>query len=322
MSLMYKQTDNSCTIRYFYRLYVLSAYSKQKISKGIRFEKLPKVHTLQNGEIYERKNNIPNRRTCKLFDIGVDSIRYYEEVGILRPKRDPINNYRLYTIEDVRKLTMIRELLGLNLTTEQIRDFDANRNIHNTISLLEQELHMVNESLLKLYETKNSTQARLENFTRAMSAKHFDTIQLLELDKRACVMINDGNLPDDYVDFYLTKYMRSRQKKIDTIGACDCYTLDLAGSNPDSKYYRTKNLFFYSDLITYDSNFYLPAGKYLSALYKGPLTQTKKFVPMLADYAKKHHLKTIDDPIEFCHIDDYETALEEEYITEIQWQVE
>ena len=61
---------------------------------------------------------------AKLFDIGVDSIRYYEEVGILRPKRDPINNYRLYTIEDVRKLTMIRELLGLNLTTEQIRDFD------------------------------------------------------------------------------------------------------------------------------------------------------------------------------------------------------
>ena len=259
---------------------------------------------------------------AKLFDIGVDSIRYYEEVGILCPKRDPINNYRLYTIEDVRKLTMIRELLGLNLTTEQIRDFDSNPNIHNTISLLEQELHMVNESLLKLYETKNSIQARLESFTRAMSAKHFDTIQLLELDKRACVMINDGNLPDDYVDFYLTKYMRSRQKKIDTIGACDCYTLDLAGSNPDSKYYRTKNLFFYSDLITYDSNFYLPAGKYLSVLYKGPLTQTKKFVPMLADYAKKHHLKTIDDPIEFCHIDDYETALEEEYITEIQWQVE
>ena len=56
---------------------------------------------------------------AKLFDIGVDSIRYYEEVGILRPKRDPINNYRLYTIEDVRKLTMIRELLGPRRNQEQ-----------------------------------------------------------------------------------------------------------------------------------------------------------------------------------------------------------
>ena len=152
---------------------------------------------------------------------------------------------------------MIRRLLGLNLTTEQIRDFDANRNIHNTISLLEQELHMVNESLLKLYETKNSIQARLENFTRAMSAKHFDTIQLLELDKRACVMINDGNLPDDY-GFYLTKYMRSRQKD-PMIGACDCYTLDLAAVTQTPNITARKPVFSILDLITYDSNFYLPA---------------------------------------------------------------
>ena len=103
---------------------------------------------------------------ANFFDIGVDSIRYYEEVGILCPKRDPINNYRLYTIEDVRKLTMIRELLGLNLTTEQIRDFDANRNIHNTIFLLEQELHMVNESLLKLYETKKQYSGTIRKLLR------------------------------------------------------------------------------------------------------------------------------------------------------------
>lgn len=257
----------------------------------------------------------------KLFDIGVDSIRYYEEVGILKPKRDPINNYRLYTIEDIRKLTMIRELLGLNMTTDQIKYFDENRNISNTISLLEQELLIVNDSLLKLYETKNSIQARLESFKRALSIKQFEEIKLLELADRACVMVNDGNLPDEYVDYYLTKYMRSRQKKVDTIGACDCYTLDLEHSNPDSEYYRTKNLFFYSELISYESNFTLPAGKYLSIVYKGPLSKTKKFVPKLAEYAKEHKLKTIGDPIEFCHIDDYETANEEEYITEIQWAV-
>lgn len=31
----------------------------------------------------------------KLFHIGMDSIRYYEEIGILKPHRDPENNYRL-----------------------------------------------------------------------------------------------------------------------------------------------------------------------------------------------------------------------------------
>ena len=45
----------------------------------------------------------------KLYNIGVDSIRYYEKVGILNPIRNEQNNYRMYTTEDLRKLTMIRE---------------------------------------------------------------------------------------------------------------------------------------------------------------------------------------------------------------------
>ena len=39
-------------------------------------------------------------------------------------------------------------------------------------------------------------------------------IQLLELDKRACVMINDGNLPDDYVDFYHKIYAFQTKKRL------------------------------------------------------------------------------------------------------------
>ena len=31
----------------------------------------------------------------KLYHIGVDSIRYYEKVGILNPIRDEENNYRM-----------------------------------------------------------------------------------------------------------------------------------------------------------------------------------------------------------------------------------
>jgi hypothetical protein len=134
-------------------------------------------------------------------------------------------------------------------------------------------------------------------------------------------MLSDDNLPDDYVDYYLVKYMHSQQFRIDTIGACDCYTLDLENSNPESEYLRTKNVFFYSNRILYQSNYTLPAGKYLSIQYRGPLTKTKKLVPRLYEYVKAHNLKVIGDPIEFCHIDDYETADETEYFTELQLAV-
>ncbi len=269
----------------------------------------------------ENKSTFRIGELSKLFDVGVDSIRYYEEVGILNPIRNPNNNYRLYTVEDVRKLTMIRELLNLNFSTEQIKEFDDNRTIQNTISLLVQELNIVNDSILKLYETKNSIQSRLNSFKRNLAIDTFEEIHVLDLYERPCIMVNDGNLPDEYIDYYLVKYMRSRQKRVDTIGACDCYTLDIKNSDPTSAYYRTKNLFFYSDMITYQSNYTLPAGKYLSVTYRGPSSRTKLFVPQLFKYAMEHKLQVLDDPIEFCHIDDYETAIEAEYITELQLAV-
>lgn len=41
-------------------------------------------------------------------------------------------------------------------------------------------------------------------------------------------------------------------------------------------------------------------------------------MPGMFDYAKEHQLTITGDPVEFCHIDNYETSNEEEYIIEIQ----
>ncbi len=269
----------------------------------------------------ERKSTFRIGELSKLFDIGVDSIRYYEKVGILKPLRNEENNYRLYTIEDVRKLTMIRELLNLNFSTEQIKSFDDNRNVENTKELLAQELNILNEEIVKLYEKRNSIETRLYSLRRNLAKDASEQIKVLELEERNCLMLSDTNLPDEYVDYYLVKYMHSQQLRIDTIGACDCYTLDMENSNPDSEYLRTKNVFFYSNRMLYHSNYVMPAGKYLSLSYRGSLRKTKQLIPKLYQYAKTHHLKVISDPIEMCHIDDYETADENEYLTELQLAV-
>ena len=112
--------------------------------------------------------------------------------------------------------------------------------------------------------------------------------------------------------------MQSHKNKVDTIGACDCYVLDISKISEDGNSFVTKGVFFYSDTLLYNSNYSLPAGKYLSIFYKGPSTRTKVAVDRLIAYANEHHLKITGDPIEFCHIDDYETSVDEECLTEIQ----
>ncbi len=41
----------------------------------------------------------------------------------------------------------------------------------------------------------------------------------------------------------------------------------------------------------------------------------------MLDYAKKHDMEVLSDPMEFCYVNEYETANENEYITDVQIQV-
>ena len=64
-----------------------------------------------------------------LFNISVDSIRYYEKKGLICPTRNENNGYREYSLDDFQTLVMIRELLGLDFHKEQISEFLKNGNV-------------------------------------------------------------------------------------------------------------------------------------------------------------------------------------------------
>jgi len=86
---------------------------------------------------------------AKLYGIGVDSLRYYERLGILKPRRDT-NGYRLYSLKEMYKLNMIRDLRRLNFSMEQIKAYLEGQTVDNTLHLLRQEADLVQEQLREL----------------------------------------------------------------------------------------------------------------------------------------------------------------------------
>ncbi|MFR5028287.1 MAG: MerR family transcriptional regulator [Coprococcus sp.] len=110
----------------------------------------------------KKKDTFKIGELSKLFDIGVDSIRYYEKVGILHPVRNDENNYRMYTIDDVRRLALIR-IAGLSFP--QTRSVNmTDRNVDSTTSLLRAELDVVDAEIAKLKATRDSID-RLDTIT-------------------------------------------------------------------------------------------------------------------------------------------------------------
>lgn len=67
---------------------------------------------------------IPIGRFSKMCRLSITSLRYYDEVGLLRPAAvDPSSSYRYYGLAQVRDAERIRLLRALDLPLEEIRLF-------------------------------------------------------------------------------------------------------------------------------------------------------------------------------------------------------
>ena len=87
---------------------------------------------------------------ARLYGIGPDSLRYYERLGLLSPRRDT-NGYRLYNLKDMYKLTVIRDLRKLDFSMAQIREFLEGQCIDNTLIQLRREQALLEEKLQENY---------------------------------------------------------------------------------------------------------------------------------------------------------------------------
>lgn len=96
------------------------------------------------------------------FDISTRTIRYYEEIGLLQPKRDN-NQYRLYTRTDRTRLKLIlrgkRFGFSLDEIKEMIELFDTDRTgriqLQKTIEYGDKKIEEINQRINELSQLRN-----------------------------------------------------------------------------------------------------------------------------------------------------------------------
>ena len=69
---------------------------------------------------------IPIGRFSKISRLSVSSLRYYDELGLLRPAHvDPDSSYRYYLLSQVRAAETIRLLRALDMPLDEVQRFVA-----------------------------------------------------------------------------------------------------------------------------------------------------------------------------------------------------
>lgn len=262
------------------------------------------------------KNYYKINEISKLYGIGPDSLRYYERLGILKPRRDT-NNYRLYSLKDLYKLNIIRDLRSLDFSMEQIKDYLDGQSLDKTLNLLHQEQELLHGRLKELREREQIIKNRIASLN-ALRDISDGSVFTEYCPKRCCVQVSEYITRDEEMDFLIKKLHKKHENKIQNFG-----TLNIGAfvSMPElkegiSNVYTSVFFILENDIGEYD--FTLPAGKYLSCYYRGSYDYNARYINKVLDCARTHNLSLSGKPFEIFEIDNHDTLRSEEFLTKIQ----
>jgi DNA-binding transcriptional MerR regulator/effector-binding domain-containing protein len=255
----------------------------------------------------------------KLYGIGTDSLRYYEKIGVLKPRRDK-NDYRLYSLKDIYKLNIIRDLRQLDFSMQQIKEYLDCQSVDNTLQLLLKEQDVIQAQLKKLRTTEQIIRQRIHSLTK--SAQTPDSCFTIKtFPNRPCLSLNTHITRDEEMDFAVKKLHRKHEHRIHDLGNQSIGAYVSVEDLEKGLLGVFHSVFFILEEKTKECDFILPAGDYLSYSYRGGYQQSPNRILEVLSYAKETGWQIQGEPFELYQIDNRDTILTEEFLTEIQVRV-
>lgn len=259
----------------------------------------------------------------RLYGIGIDSLRYYEKIGALSPRRGE-NNYRLYSLKDIYRLNVIRDLLMLGFSVKQIGEYLDCQNMESTLSMLEQEKEKVRqqrERLKRIEQAIEERVAHLEKYEKIEAGRY----QCLHSPARYCLQLNAEIRRDEEMDYAVKRLQKRHEDKIRSLGERE---IGASVSPQDVKngiYNLFHSVFIILDELPEDGErdglLVLPEGEYLTVYYWGSYRQSPQRILELMEEAERRGLKIKGDILEWYPVDNRYTVEPQEFVTRLQARV-
>ena len=99
----------------------------------------------------ENKDRFSVGEVSKQYNISIKTLRYYDEIGLLKPReRNDQNGYRYYTNEDIGTLLTIKYYQETGLSLETIKSFLETKELSAIISLFENTIEDQSKEIQRL----------------------------------------------------------------------------------------------------------------------------------------------------------------------------
>ena len=138
----------------------------------------------------------------EMYDMSRDSLMYYEKLGIIEPTRED-NGYRLYSVSDIWRLNLIKELKSLGFSFKMIKEYLENRDLKSTNKLLNDGITLLDDQILKLLKQKENMRKRMESIEKTTKNSNLNNIELVYLKRRKGLVLNGKIKRDEDFDLLI-----------------------------------------------------------------------------------------------------------------------
>lgn len=255
---------------------------------------------------------------AKIYNISVDTLRYYEKIGLLKPALKRESGYRYYSNEQIWKLNNIRNLRALGVSLTNIMGFLKSRNIDSTEKILNSQLIIIERELNKFKKLKKEVLIKKANLEFFKNNVIFETPRLINISKRHIIK-SKGKIKDSGdIDFKMKLLSIKTVSENDFLFIENEFGGTLSVENfKNSKYDTYEDIFIISNNSIENAEF-IPSGEYISFFYRGDYSKNHEYYSKIKDFINSQNLEIRDNIFEIFHVDIHATENPEEYITEIQ----
>lgn len=252
----------------------------------------------------------------KIYDIGKDSLMYYETLGLLKPIRNE-KGYRFYSIQDIWRLNLIKELRSLDVPMKRIKSYVDTRDVSTTKQMLKEEKKLIVQKINELKSYEKNIGNRLRNIEEVQQ-EAIETIREIYMPTRKAMLLSANITRDEEVDILLQKLQQKYDLPFNIIGNKQRGALFEPNAFQEGRYNVFQSVFCLVEPQEEGDYFEIPKGNYLTYTYKGAYAYNGKHIQQLLSYMEDRNYELAGIPLEIYKLDIHETAKEDEYTTEIQ----
>jgi len=254
----------------------------------------------------------------KLFFVKIETLRYYDEIGLLKPEyTNKQTKYRYYTTQQFERLNSIKYLRALGVPIKKLLDFFNYRDISTLVTMLRAQKSEIARKKRELEIIERKLSCRIGQIEDAVNSPLNIITEVNFPEWRVAYLQCEYELGED-IEYPVSELVKNHG--IDGDVFLGKIGLSISVSNlKANRFDRYSSVFMIledEDQIT-ASDITFPAREYLRIRFKGSHMDAANYYTKLIIYMKKHHYDFIVDSIEIALIDYGITNDIDKYITEI-----